>query len=80
MTGETVYLAHSNSRRSFHTDPDCHAGPDDPIEKPRAVAERMNIEECRFCSGDYEPSETTQFDTHSELAAQVVSPEVSRDD
>lgn len=76
---QTAYLAHSNSRRSYHTDPECPHAPDDPIEKPLAVAERMSIDECGFCAGSYDPSPTTQFDRFPDLAASRVAPEVEHD-
>jgi len=72
---EYVWIGRAVSRKVYHTDPDCQSLPDDVSKVTReTAAEQLELEECAYCAGEFEPSGHNQYDTYPELHAEPNAP------
>lgn len=46
---ESVYVARNNSRRVYHTQPDCRYGPSRETTLTREQAHANGLRECKYC-------------------------------
>lgn len=57
MTNTITYVAGNNSRRIYHTNPDCQYGPSDGTELALEQAHAHDLRECKYCNSSVRPGD-----------------------